>query len=512
MQVSKNLISKFRQPKTNLTFDDLIIKVQNVILSNTNSVLHKRIIDKISNLNFDLKTNFTSSEYDYKTNTVFIGINHVYDFNVYLHEIMHAIGTQVRDTYTNIGINKRTLTKINDDNFLFSNYGYGANEGLNQHYTEKFLQNTLKNENIKISEVAPNYSFCANIMACLEKIIGEKNMKYAHFSEYGLDYLIYIAKRKCHLPNDNKILKLILQLDAYKTISQTHMMFGVLHTTDTKLILTDAYKTLLTIALMYAKHHNNQDVLYSQIILPEHLSGDNLIYFTKYIQPELIKYFYQEKEHIFNDKTSDFIGMQNKPFMEYTKLLFNQYVNKIPLSGSNIPDEIKCGEFYNHIMLSCMIYNSNGNSKAIYSNDFFKILTVSIFDKNSKLAPVYKKEKTQLVNQILASRNVVRCGAEISDEIIIECTDDFDFNIYLMETMSDYYKQIFPYVSDKAKSNPILVEKMLSIVFKTNVEKYKFVKYMPTYIKNKPEIKDIMEKYLNVSNKNVQPYNDYFTK
>lgn len=504
MNVSKSLLLKFQKPKTNLVFEDFISQIKNIILFNTNSVLHQRIQDKISQLNFNLKHDLTSSEYDYKTNTILIGINHVYDINVYLHEIMHAIGTEIKPNHINIGINKQTITKINEDNFLFSNYGYGANEGLNQHCTECFLKNPPFKEFFEISEVAPNYSFCANIMACLEKTVGKKNMQFSHFSEYGIDYLIYIVQKKCHLPNDNKILKLILQLDAYHKIAKTHMFFGVTHSTDTKIILTDAYKTLITIALIKAKHHNNEDILYSEVISPEHLKGDNLKYFTNFIQPTLIKYFYKEKAHIFNNKTSNFIGIQNKPFMEYTKLLFTQYVNKIDLCGKNIPEEVKCGEFYNHIMLSCMIYNANKNSKAIYTNDFFKYLTLQIFDNNNNLVPDHQKEKVQLINQILASRNVVRCGAEIKDEIIIECTEDVDFNIYLMETMSDYYKQIFPYVSEKAKSNPQLIEKMLKLVFRTNLERYKFIKNMPSYIVDRPEIKEILKKYIVTNVKNTQ--------
>lgn len=493
MNISNSLQNAYRLKSTSPK--QIIEQVRTFILANTDEHLHKRINDKIDNLNFDIKLNLASSEFKYQTNTIYISVNHILDIDVYLHEIMHAVGTEIKENCVMVGLNKKTETKLNDKYSLYSNLGYAVNEGLNQHYTETFLP-----PNIKPSEVATDYSFCANIMSNLENIIGKSLCQTAHFSGLGIDYLINAMIKSCNLPNENKPLKFILQLDAYKQIARTHQMFGITYSTDSKIMLLEAYQSLITLALKKAKFENN-DILFSDVIKTTHLTNNNLSYFRKYLQSPLIKFFYQEKEHILNDKESTFVGLQSHQFKTYSEMLFKNFVDNNSIANYNIPEEVKCGEFYNYIFLNCMLY-SNNSSELIKTNDFFKQLTIDIFDKINNLTPNHEAETAQLIKHILASRNVVRCGATISDEIIIECTKDVSFNLFLIETMPNYYKELLPSIPDDVKYQEVVLNKIFDEVLTTLMEKYKFIKQMPDNIQNSKKVQDVLNQ-INLKAQNI---------
>src|SRR5574344_1312182 len=197
--------SKRIRNKSNITFDEFIDEIKQIILNNTNNILHNRIINKFENLKFDCASYNNSSEYKYENDTIYIDATYAFDKNVYIHEIMHYLGTHKEKSTVKIGQNVQAFYRIDNDNILKINFGHGANEGLNQHYTESFLKNICP-----IQEVFLSYSFSANVMANLEKIIGESNTKFAHFSGNGLEFLTKKIKQCCFLPNENKALKLIM--------------------------------------------------------------------------------------------------------------------------------------------------------------------------------------------------------------------------------------------------------------------------------------------------------------
>lgn len=487
MQISENLLKIYNNSKATQSFEDFISSIENIILENTPKILHARIKNKIQNLNFEKQELSKSSEFEESKNTVFISSMHICDKNVYLHEIMHAIGCEMFFDETIIGLASKKYFSVGDY-IISSNLGHGINEGLNQHYTEKFISKYAT-----ISEVSPEYSFCANIASSLEKLLGENNCKYVHLSGIGIGNLIRLAVNKCHLPSENKILKLILQLDTYKTISRQYVCFGMPYTSDTKVILIDTYKTLITLALMKAKGEN-KDLLYSEVISSEHLVGDNLAYFNKYMQKELIGYFYKEKEHIFNDTLKKFKGIDKAKLEQTTKQVFTDYITQNIVNKQSIPNDLKCGEFYNHIFLSCMINNQQLSSRLIYTSDFFAKLTESLFCEEYELVPSYHKELVQLVTHILASRNIVRSGVEISDAHIISACKNENFNYYFMDIAPDTYRQIFSQIDDSIKQNPKVVEAMLKRVFNSRVNLYKFEKQMHNILENNPEIKNLYEK------------------
>lgn len=491
MKIDKALCDRLKIKQTSA--EDIIEQVKLQILKNTPKSLHKRIEEKIEGLCFCLQRDLRSSEFKHENKTIYINQNHVDCFDVYLHEIMHAIGCEIKEDKTIIGLNARYLKYVDETKDLFINFGYGANEGLNQHYTESFLPT-----NIKKSEIASSYSFCANIMASLERIIGEDILKHAHFSGSGVFYLINKITEKCKLPNDNKPVKLILQLDAFQKIAQTHAIFGAVYSTDSRVILTQVYKSLITLAIICAKN-DNRDIYLSEIISDEHLTKEDFVYLTKYILKDLTEYFYKEKEHIFSKTGNSFVGMQLKPFLEYSEMIMQNYAKTSKMQRIYLPEEVRCGELFNHIFLNCMFYDKKHYAEGIYTNDFKRELTVAIFDTTYCFMPNYLPEKAQLVKQIFSSKNVVRSGAEICDDYIIECCKDLDFNYYLIDTMPDYYKEIFPQICDDAKKDITLVKKLISDVFTSRVERYKFIKNMPKEALDNKEIIKLLNQNNNSS-------------
>ena len=489
MQFSPKLKLAYKMAACAKTLEQVIFDVTNLIINNTPQSLHKHILNKVESLNFDVHDMGQSSEYEHKNNTVYINMNHVGDANVYLHEMMHAIGTAVKQYAVNIGLNQRFLFKLNNESKLVINLGYGANEGLNQHYTEQFIKDYAE-----ISPVSVEYSYCANLMSNLEKLLNEDDLKKAHFSGAGLPALISLVQKECNLPNANKILKFILQLDAFKTIARTHIVFGATYSADMRYSLVAAYKTLITIALMKAKSEN-KNIYFADVIDLKHLDGDNATYFNKYILSDLMVYFYQEKEHINHEQLSTFRGLTYQDLFKNTYHIFSNYIKNSSFQGSSIPEELKCGEFYNFILLNGSIADENGESKLIFTSDFQKDLTIAIFKQDNNMLPDNIKETTQLITQILSSRTVVRSGAQIDDLYIFEATEDEDFNKYLMDTMPDYYRDNFENISYMAKTNVTLVDKMLREIFLQKSQLYKFKKMMSQQILENDEIEQLFIKH-----------------
>ncbi len=468
--------------------DALAKQIEEVILNNTPAFLHERILNKLGDLTLDVKYDLTSSEFLEQANTVMIKIDAINNLDVFLHEVMHAIGTTKTDNGYNIGLNKRSNYVIDNEHTLTTNFGYGANEGLNQHYTEGFLP-AITN----FSEVAECYSFCANIMSSLEKLIGKEKCQDAHFSGKGLDALLTYMQEAFYLKNENKALKFILCLDAYMQVSKTHLAFGISHTYDTQLLLVECYKALISLALRKARHEN-KEINFSDIVSLEHLKKENSKYFIKNLQSCLIRFFYTEKEYVNHHKPSGFIGLREKSMIDYANMLYKIFFTTGNFNTVSLPEEVKCGEFYNHLLLSCMVYDSTGSICPLFMSDFSKELTVNIFDRNTKFVPNKQSEFVQLVKEVLASRKSVRCGAEIDDGHIIESTKDIDFNLFLIDSAPETYKSILPQVDKEIFKNKKILNKIFDKILTSNFEKIKFIKSLPDDLKqNKIVQKQIKE-------------------
>ncbi len=491
MKFTRQIINS-RKIKKLEPIEILAEKIEDVILNNTPSFLHDRIKNRLDGITLDVKYDMTSSEYLDETDTVMININCINSFDVYLHEIMHAIGTQKTDSTLNIGLNKRSEYKISNDKALISNFGFAANEGLNQHYTESFLP-----QNISPSEVVSFYSFCANIMSSIENMVGVDICKNAHFSGKGLTLLIENMQNTFHLNNENKAVKLLLALDAYMTVAKTHMTFGVEHTPDTRNLLLECYKSLLSLAIRKAKYEK-KDLLFSDIITPKHLSKNQFAYFVKYLQSDLIKYFYEKQQYINSHTPSGFYGIDTKSMLECSHLLVKHFIDYKNLQGITLPEEVKCGEFYNHLLLNCMLYDENGYVCPLVMSDFRRALTIKIFERNTNFVPNKQSELVQTIKDVLSSRNSVRCGAEIDDDYIIESTKDIDFNLFLMDTSPDTYKTLLPQIDKSVFENKTVLNKVFENVLSTNLEKMNFIKLLPNDIKQSEIVKKQLE---NVKNK-----------
>ena len=498
MKYSNKLIHA-RQIKRFEPMETFGARILDVILKNTPPFLHERILNKLNDITLDVKYDLSSSEFLEQTNTIMIKIDCINSMDVYLHEIMHAIGLEKTDDGYNIGLNKRCDFKLDNRKILRSNLGHGANEGLNQHYTESFLP-----LGTAFSDVVPCYSFCANIMATLEKLVGSDKCKDAHFSGKGLDALLNYMKEAFYLDNENKAIKFILALDAYMHVSKSHLIFGVTHTPDTRLLLTECYKSLIALALRKAKHEN-KEILFSDIITPDHLRTNNFTYFVKYLQSDLIKFFYTEKEYINSHTPSGFLGLRVKSMLEYCHLMYKHFCKYKNFDNITLPEEVKCGEFYNHMLLSCYIYDENDNVCPLDMSDFSRELTINIFSKNARFVPNKQSELVQMVKDILASRNVVRCGAEIDDDHIIESTKDVEFNLFLIDSSPETYKEILPFVDKNVLSNKEILTKIFNEVLSSNLEKIKFIKSLPDDLKQSDVVLEETNKIKNRLEKEYNP-------
>ena len=474
--------------------ENLTKKIEDVIYNNTPDFLHERIKQRLNNITLDVKYDLTSSEYIDKTDTVAISINNIDSFDVYLHEIMHAIGTEKTEKSLNIGLNKRNKFKLSDKLVLFSNFGFAANEGLNQHYTESFLP-----KHIEKSQVVSFYSFCANIMASIENMLGANICKNAHFSGEGLLALIEGMKSEFHLENENKAVKFILALDSYMTVTKTHMVFGVEHTPDTRNLLLECYKSLISLAIRKAKYEH-KDLMFSDIITPVHLDSTNFAYFVKYLQSDLIKYFYEKQQYINYHTPSGFQGIDTKSMFEYSQFLVKHFIEHNNLQNIILPEEIKCGEFYNHLLLNCMIYDENGYVCPKIMSDFHRELTIKVFERNTNFVPNKQSELVQTIKDVLSSRNSVRCGAEIDDDYIIESTKDVDFNLFLMDSSPETYMDILPQIDKSVFENDKVLEKVFSEILTSNLQKINFIKSLPENFRQNEIVKKEVEKIKNKLN------------
>ena len=110
-----------------------------------------------------------------------------------------------------------------------------------------------------------------------------------------------------------------------------------------------------------------------------------------------------------------------------------------------------------------------------------------------------------MVKDILASRNVVRCGAEIDDDHIIESTKDVEFNLFLIDSSPETYKEILPFVDKNVLSNKEILTKIFNEVLSSNLEKIKFIKSLPDDLKQSDVVLEETNKIKNRLEKEYNP-------
>ena len=130
------------------------------------------------------------------------------------------------------------------------------------------------------------------------------------------------------------------------------------------------------------------------------------------------------------------------------------------------------------------VYDEKGNVCPMYMSDFARELTICIFKRDTRLVPNKQSELVQMVKDVLASRNSVRCGAEIDDDYIIESTKDASFNLFLIDSSPETYKNILPQIDKTVFRNEKVLQKVFDEVLSSKFEKLNFIKSLPDEIKN----------------------------
>ena len=469
--------------------EDFLRQIQSFMPDNIDKKLLK---EKLDNIIVDVTLN-GSSTYDYLTNKVNILLSSIGDFESFAHEIFHAISVKNIKNGTTIGLRKIVHNKLNE---LFTEtiIGTALNEGSNTYFTSKFLSqvNGEAYDNLK---VASFYKFCTNIFTHLVNLVGEEKAKEIHFFG-GFDEFVKEINKNCYRKTDSKIIKLVSSLDSFFGVSTVNRWVGVDYSLDARILLTEAYKSTIDLFIFKGEKENNVLPL-DQILVNDYLSQEDLQYFNQYVLPELYKHYNERISKSYKSMVKNKVHISYEVMEKYSKILILKAILGKDLDGNILPEKLKCGEFYNFVLISCSFIDENFEREGLKTNDIQRLLTVAFFDKTKNFMPNDDKKMVTTIQKLLASKIAVRAGIEVSDDLIIDALNkSIEFNNYLIESDVDFYKTLYPSINETIKYNEKLLKKCLNEVFLTKVEKYKLKKQLPEqYLTN--NIKDIFDDELN---------------
>ena len=495
MKTSNEFKNIFKHSSSKVSVDEFLQIVEKIVLDFVPRQMQLDAKIKLEKLNIETKQN-GSSYYDYYTNTVYVLQREMLNPKAYVHEIFHALGTKVSDENINIGLMEIRHNNVGDE-LAEIMLARAINEGSNTYYTAKALEKA----HIKDSpnDVASSYGFCTNIFASLVNLLGEEECKNAHFSG-SLKQFLALVREKCNRTTDSKIIKLILSLDTYLSISQVNNWLGVDYTTDSRAVLTEAYKSLVD--LYFFKYENKANKLKLDNILSDfYLTDDNKLYFKKYIRPRLVRHLEKRilKEYISKAQNSTHLDYKviNKAVIE----IIAKAKNGEKINGNNLPEKLKCGEFYNYLLICVGFVDENYEREGLKTNDIQRIITKALFEKSNNFMPQQREKRVQTVIDLLASRIAVRAGIEVSDELILDSlADSKKFHFYLMDSNPDYYKELYPKVAGEIKFNNEILQKIVTDIFTTRVERFKLKKMLSNHI----DKQDFIDSLENINQKNLE--------
>lgn len=476
MNISKELQNTYKYSKPSVSLDDFFRSIEKIVLDYVPQNLQLNAKEKLENLNITTKLT-GSCYYDYYTNTVNILMEQVTNKKAYVHEIFHALGTNKKDDKVNIGLMEISHTKV-DDEMTESMFARALNEGANTYFTARALQKAQITDTP--NDVATSYGFCTNIFASLVNLLGEDECKLAHFSG-SLKQFLTLVREKCNRTTDSKIIKLILSLDTFLSISQVNNWLGVDYTPDSKMVLLEAYKALVDL-YFFKNEHRSANLSIDKIIGDFYLSEDNKLYFEKNIKPRLVRHLEKRilKEYIGKVKNSTHLDYQliNKTVLD----IVSKAKNGEQLNGNSLPEKFKCGEFYNYLLICVGFIDKNYEREGLKTNNIQQIVTKALFEKSNNFMPQQREKRVQTVIDILASRIAVRAGIEISDELILDClADSKKFHFYLIDSNPDYYKESYPIVKGEIKFNDEVLQKVIEDIYTTRFERLKLKTMLQKY-------------------------------
>ena len=487
MKTSSEFKNIFKHSSSKINIDEFLQNIEKIVLDFVPNKMQLDAKIKLNNLNIESKQN-GSSYYDYYTNTVYVLQREILNSKAYVHEIFHALGTKVSEKKINIGLMEIRHSSVGDE-LTEIMLARALNEGSNTYWTAKALEKA----NIQDSpnDVASSYGFCTNLYASLVDLLGEEDCKNAHFSG-NLKQFLALVREKCNRTTDSKVIKLILSLDTYLSVSQVNNWLGIDYSTDSRAVLTEAYKALVD--LYFFKYENQPNKLKLGNILSDfYLTTDNNLYFDKYIKPRLVRHLEKRiiKEYISKAQNSTHLNYKviNKAVME----IIAKVKNGEEINGNDLPEKLKCGEFYNYLLVCVGFVDQNYEREGLKTNDLQRIITKALFEKSNNFMPQQREKRVQTVIDLLASRIAVRAGIEISDELILDClADSKKFHFYLMDSNPDYYKELYPKVSGEVKFNDEILQKLVAEVYTTRVERFKLKKMLTNHT-DKQDFIDLLD-------------------
>lgn len=491
MKTTKSFESAYKISRNTQTMQEFLAKIEKICIDFLPDNLKKEATNKLENLTVN-NVMTGSSYYDYYTNTVNILNRDIKKEISYVHEFFHAIGTKKDDKNTNINIGLQMIEHniIKNNEIMESIFGQAINEGANTYFTEKALQNSgVKTEK---PQVASFYCFCTNVFDSLCSLVGEEEMKNIHFS--GETSKIFDAVRKsCNRVTDSKIIKLILSLDSFFAVSQVNRWVGLDFSVDAKMLLTDAYKSLVDLFIFKHEKTNNIPPL-SQLFSGFYLVDENKEYFEKMILPSLQNHYEKRMLKTYLQKSKNATHIDYESINKYMRMFLDKIKNGEEIDGKDLPEKLKCGEFYNYLLICVSIVDENYIKEGIKSNDIQRVLTKALFEKENEFMPKGEQKKEQTVISLLSSKIAVRAGIEISDSVILDCLKHSEkLHLYLIDTDVDYYKSIFNSIEGDVKFSKNVLEKCKQEVFTTRVEQYKLNKMIEKYNEQKHYQQNQME-------------------
>lgn len=390
---------------------------------------NEKMLEKLANIKFDIAT--STSRFNRK-DIVYINPRSLNDLSIYVHELLHVISTSSSFNKQYIGLHKKYIRKIGDDLHVETSMGYALNEGATEYYTREIVKGQASK--------APGhatYNFCSNIYKNLEKVITGQSLKIL-YANGNVDNFIKVLAFNARSSEENA-LKLILNLDAF---FDTYRIYDVFllnpQSADVKHLLTNTYTYLAAILYDNAKARGREFNIWESIS-PEYLNKDELKLFA-----EVIKNVDISK-----------IKHTHATLKEYDRLamhLLTEQNNGTFKNFDIVPDHMKCGEFYNYLLLNTQFCDANWISCDIKTKDEKAKLTRYIF--NPKFGALNEdKYLPQNVATILSTRYAVRAGTNTNDYYMEKCLKDNKFRIYINESDPDYYEALCDMVKAKQSQN-----------------------------------------------------------
>lgn len=478
MLPSVELNNLFKKTRAESSLDNFLLEIENLALNYMPLSLKDMAKTKLDNLNINIKS-IGSSYFDYYTNTVYILSREINNKKAYLHEIFHAISTNKSEDFVNIGLMQLEHKSVNQE-ITEIMLARAINEGANTYFTAKALEKS--NMSDTNTDVALSYCFMTNIFASLVNLLGEEECKLAHFSG-DINQFLKLVRKECNRNTDSKIVKLILSMDTYFSVAQVNNWLGVNYTPDARAVLLNAYKALVD--LYFFKYENISSSLKLDNILSDfYLSDDNKLYFDKNIKPRLVRHLEKRILKEYSDKVKNATHLDSKTLQNYALEFIKKVKNGEHINGNDLPEKLKCGEFYNYLLTCVSIVDNSYEREGLKTNNLQRAITQALFIKENNFMPKVREKRVQTLIDILASRIAVRAGIEVSDELILQAlSESKKFNFYLMDSNPDYYKQLYPIVQGDIKFNPEILKKLVEEVYTGKVERYKLKKYLEQHDK-----------------------------